>query len=133
MGALWVHPSREDRVAFKITIEVEGGKQTATITDDAGNEKIVNGLALFGYDQQHNQLYNFAWGSPADAAVAVGEGLAQAYSRGDTFYLDFYKCLLAQMCIRTGVNPNEEKKKVLTADDIIEMEVGTDDDPKKWN
>lgn len=121
-------------MAFKITIEVEGGKSTATIKDDAGNEAVVNGLVLFGCDQhQSGNLYTFAWGSPADAAYAVGEGLAQTTARRDPFYEDFYKCLLMQMVSRTKTQPNRQE---VTVDELLDRwsrEPDGEDDPGKWN
>lgn len=104
--------------SLTITIEIEGGNLLAKIKDDAGNEKIVNGLCLFGYDARMGDAgdaYTFAWGAPKDAAFAFAEGMARAVATGDPWYAELYRLILLQMCMRTETRPNEKK---VTAEEI---------------
>jgi hypothetical protein len=115
---------------FTITIEVEGGTNTAVLRDSSGNEKTVHGLALFAQAPYGTDLYTFCWGESREAARALVEGLAQATNRGDSFYQAFYKEMLRALCARTGTNPNA---KEITAEELEKQWSTKKEDGPTWN
>lgn len=127
--------------SLTITIEVTGGDPVVKIKDSGGTEKTVTGLALFGMRPDSGEFYGFSWGCPDHVAQSVSEIMAQAFNRGDEWYIEFYRALLAQMVKRTGVAP--PGAKFIEADDLLKRWEAEDatkaaavpesEDPTKWN
>jgi len=101
---------------FRITIEVEGGKEEATIKTSNGDEFVVNGLALFGDAEHDGQLLNFFWNKPGMAAKAVVRGCACAINSGDEITTQFYRAILKGFSISTGIR---QVKEVADPEEIL--------------
>jgi len=99
---------------FRITIEVEGGKEEATIKTPDGNEYIVKGLALFGDAEQDGQLVTFFWNQPGLAAKAVVRGCATAINRGDEITTQFYRAILKGFAMATGTRHQDNIEEVVS-------------------
>jgi len=97
---------------FCITIEVEGGKQEATIKTSNGDEFTVNGLALFGDAEQNGQLFSFFWNQPGLAAKAVVRSCACAINRGDEIATQFYRAILKGFASATGTRHEDNAKEI---------------------
>lgn len=84
---------------FSIKIEVDPDAGEITIRDDAGNERPVKSVVVFGGDAERGILYLFGWGASADAAWAYREGFLHANECDDSHLKNFYRqcaCHLAQ-------------------------------------
>jgi hypothetical protein len=124
-----------------ITIEVVGGEERVKISDSAGNEKSVNGFAMFGSNPDSGELYVFSWGFAHAAAHAVSEGLTAACNRGDEWYQSFYRCLLSHMVSKTG--GTHPPGQTLDAEEVLRRWEKEDQakadaevkhkEPKDWN
>ena len=50
-----------------IVIDVDPDAGEITVRDDAGNERQVKSIVVFGGDAEQGILYLFGWGASADA------------------------------------------------------------------
>ncbi|GAB4362558.1 MAG: hypothetical protein Kow00128_02370 [Deltaproteobacteria bacterium] len=82
---------------FTITITVDPEAKEISVRDDAGNERSLRSIMLFGGDAEQGRFYCFGWGSSADAAWAYKEGLRHAMENGDRYYRSFYKQCACQI------------------------------------
>ncbi len=76
---------------FTITIEVDPESGDVTVRDDAGNERSLKSMMIFGGDADAGDLYLFGWGASADAAWAFRQGFIRSEESGDAGYLNFYR------------------------------------------
>jgi len=90
---------------IKIVIEVDPNAREITVKDDAGNERPVKSIVVFGGDAEQGIFYLFGWGASADAAWAYKEGFVHASECDDAHLKNFYKqcaCHLVQcLCPET--------------------------------
>ncbi len=76
---------------FTITIEVDPENREVTVRDDAGNERSLKSMMIFGGDAEAGDLYLFGWGASGDAAWAFRQGFVHSEESGDAGYLNFYR------------------------------------------
>ncbi len=76
---------------FTITVEVDPDTREITVRDDAGNERSLKSLMIFGGDAEAGDLYLFGWGASADAAWAFRQGYIHSERSGDPGYRNFYR------------------------------------------
>ncbi|HEU5361319.1 MAG TPA: hypothetical protein VFU42_09225 [Candidatus Deferrimicrobiaceae bacterium] len=82
-----------------IVIEVDPDAEEITVKDDAGNERPVKSIVVFGGDAERGILYLFGWGASADAAWAYKEGFLHAHECENSNLKNFYRqcaCHIAQ-------------------------------------
>lgn len=113
-----------------ITVEVDPDAGEITIRDDAGNERTVKSVVVFGGDAEQGILYLFGWGASADAAWAYKEGFLHANECDDPHMKNFYKqcaCHLAQcLC------PNAFRREA-DAEGLLERWEGEDREQGTWH
>jgi len=80
-----------------ITITIDPEAEEITVRDDAGSERVLRSIMLFGGDAERGRFYGFGWGSSADAAWAYKEGLRHAIENDDPYYRSFYKQCACQI------------------------------------
>ncbi len=101
---------------FTITVEVDTETREITLRDDAGNERTLRSVMVFGGDAEAGELYLFGWGASADAAWAFKEGLVYADESGDSGYRNFYRqcaCHIAQAACPEAFREEVEAGEVL--------------------
>ncbi len=76
---------------FTITIEVDTETREITVRDDAGNERSLRSMMIFGGNAEAGDVYLFGWGASADAAWAFRQGFLHADESGDPGYRNFYR------------------------------------------
>lgn len=80
-----------------ITITVDPESEEISVRDDAGSERSLRSIMLFGGDAERGRFYCFGWGSSADAAWAYKEGFLHAMESDDPHYKSFYKQCACQI------------------------------------
>lgn len=101
---------------FTITIEVDPGTRKITVRDDAGNERSLGSVMIFGGDAEAGDFYLFGWGASADAAWAFKQGFVRAEESGDPAYRNFYKqcaCHIAQAACPEAFRQQVEAAEVI--------------------
>ncbi len=115
---------------LSITIEVDPDAGEITVRDDAGNERPVKSVVVFGGDAERGILYLFGWGASADAAWAYKEGFLHANESHDSRMKNFYRqcaCHLAQcLC------PNAFRQEA-DAEDLLERWESGDREQGTWH
>lgn len=96
---------------WSITITPVPKSEECNIRTSDGQEFVVRGLALFA-DGGDGHLFSYTWNSPAIAARGCIRALAAAFSQGNEFVIQFYRCLFKQLSLTTGaerqmVDPND--------------------------
>jgi len=101
---------------FTITIEVDPETREITVRDDAGNERSLKSMMIFGGDAETGDVYLFGWGASADAAWAFKQGFLHADELGDPGYRNFYRqcaCHLAQATSPDAFRQDAEADEIL--------------------
>ncbi len=101
---------------LKIVIEVDPDAREITVKDDAGNERPVKSIVVFGGDAARGILYLFGWGASADAAWAYKEGFVHASECDDAHLKNFYKqcaCHLARCLCPEAFRREVEAEELL--------------------
>lgn len=113
-----------------IVIEVDPDGRKVTVRDDAGNERPVKSIVVFGGDAEQGVLYLFGYGASADAAWAYKEGFVLANECQDAHLQNFYRqcaCHLAQ-CIC----PRAFRREV-DAEELLKQWESDDRGQGTWN
>lgn len=113
-----------------IVIDVDPDAGEITVRDDAGNERQVKSIVVFGGDAEQGILYLFGWGASADAAWAYKEGFLHANDCDDAHMKNFYKqcaCHIAQ-CICPRAFQQE-----IDADELVNQWETEDQDRGTWH
>ncbi len=101
---------------FTITIEVDPETREVTVRDDAGNERSLRSMMIFGGDAEAGDVYLFGWGASADAAWAFKQGFLHADESGDPGYRNFYRqcaCHIAEAVCPEAFRQEVEAAEVL--------------------
>ncbi len=113
-----------------IVIEVDPGGRKITVRDDAGNERPVKSIVVFGGDAEQGVLYLFGYGASADAAWAYKEGFVYASECDDAHLKNFYRqcaCHLVQcLC------PHAFRREV-DAEELLKRWDWDDQGQGRWN
>jgi len=102
---------------FTITIEVDPETREITVRDDAGNERSLKSMMIFGGDAETGNVYLFGWGASADAAWAFQQGFLHADELGDPGYRNFYRQCACR--IVETISPGEFRQEV-EADEVLD-------------
>lgn len=111
-----------------ITIEVDPDAGEITVKDDAGNERPVKSIVVFGGDAEQGILYLFGWGASADAAWAYKEGFLHANDCDDAHMKNFYKqcaCHLAQCLCPRAFRREIDAEELLGQWEAEDQDLGT--------
>ena len=111
-----------------IVIEVDPDAREITVRDDAGNERPVKSIMVFGGDAERGKLYLFGWGASADAAWAYKEGFLHAHECDDARMKNFYRqcaCHIAQCACPGALRPEDDAEELLARWESEDCEQGT--------
>ncbi len=111
-----------------IVIEVDADSREITVRDDAGNERPVKSIVVFGGDAERGTLYLFGWGASADAAWAYKEGFLHANGNDDVRMRNFYRqcaCHIAQCLCPSAFRAEADADELLDRWESEDREQGT--------
>jgi hypothetical protein len=101
---------------FAITIEVDPETREIKVRDDAGNERSLKSMMIFGGNAEAGDLYLFGWGASADAAWAFRQGFLHSEESGDPGYRNFYRqcaCHFVEAACPDELRPDVDPGEVL--------------------
>ena len=120
---------------WSITITPIPKSEDCIIKTSDGQEWTVKGLAIFA-DGGDSNLFSFTWNSPVVAARGCIRALSAAFSQGNEFVLQFYRCLFKQLSLTTGA-----ERKMVEPEELLKRWEDEDaahvckcaEEKKKWN